>query len=174
MSQLVKTIERGFLKKEIPDFRPGDTVRVAVRIVEGDKERVQNFEGIVIARRGGGLSQTFKVRRVSFGVGMERTFTLHSPRVESIRVLRHGRVRRAKLFYLRDLSGRKARIADTRRKRHGKDRMIQLLQADGVFQDPPDATASAEAPDASAEPAAAAESGEERSAKSEKDETKSE
>ena len=88
--QLVTEIEREYMKKEVPDFRSGDTVSVAVRIVEGDKERIQNFEGVVIARSGGGMSEIFTVRRVSFGVGMERTFMLHSPRVETIKVVRHG------------------------------------------------------------------------------------
>jgi large subunit ribosomal protein L19 len=123
----VKEFDRRHGKKSVPDFRAGDTVRVAVRIVEGDKERIQNFEGVVIGRHGDGMSATFTVRRVSFGVGMERTFTLHAPRVESIKVLRQGRVRRAKLYYLRDLSGKKARIADTRRKRAGKDALIEMV-----------------------------------------------
>ena len=143
MNQLVRELERESMKKEIPDFRPGDTVRVAVRIVEGDKERIQNFEGVLIARSGEGMSEIFTVRRVSFGVGMERTFMLHSPRVESIRIIRHGRVRRAKLYYLRDLSGRKARIAETRRKRGAKDRMVSLLISEGAL-----APEDAQAPDA--------------------------
>lgn len=126
MNELVQEIEREFLKKEVPDFRPGDSIRVAVRIVEGDKERIQNFEGLCIGRHGSGMSETFMVRRVSFGVGMERVFTLHSPRIESITVLRQGRVRRSKLFYLRELSGRKARIADTRRKRLARGTMLDV------------------------------------------------
>ncbi len=129
MSQLIQSIERQFMKREVPDFRPGDTVRVAVRIIEGDKERIQNFEGVCIGRQGGGMDETFTVRRVSFGVGMERIFPLHSPRIEEIKVLRHGRVRRAKLYYLRDRTGKQARIADTRRKRDEKNVMIQLMQA---------------------------------------------
>jgi large subunit ribosomal protein L19 len=133
MHLLVKKVEQAYLKPEIPDFRPGDTLRVAVRIVEGDKERVQNYEGLCIARQGGGMGETFTVRRVSFGVGMERTFPMHSPRVEGIKVLRQGRVRRAKLYYLRDLSGKKARISDTHRKRGAKDRMIRLLEAEGAL-----------------------------------------
>ena len=133
MKVQVKELEQEYMKKEIPDFRPGDTVTVAVRIVEGDKERIQNFEGVVIARSGEGLSAIFTVRRVSFGVGMERTFMLHSPRVEAIKVIRQGRVRRAKLYYLRDLSGRKARIAETRRKRGAKDKMVKLLFAEGAL-----------------------------------------
>ena len=132
MNVLVKEIEKEYLKKAIPDFRSGDTVRVAVRIVEGDKERIQNFEGVVIGRQGTGMSETFTVRRVSFGVGMERTFMMHAPRMESVTVLRHGQVRRSKLYYLRNLSGRKARISDTRRKRGAKDTMIQLLAQESV------------------------------------------
>jgi large subunit ribosomal protein L19 len=130
MSSLIQEIERRYMKKEVPDFRAGDTVRVAVRIVEGDKERIQNFEGVVIGRQGKGMDATFTVRRVSFGVGMERIFSLHAPRVESVKVIRLGQVRRAKLYYLRDLSGKKARIADTRRKRGAKDAMIGLLAAE--------------------------------------------
>ena len=137
MKPQVAELEREFMKKEVPDFRPGDTVSVAVRIVEGDKERIQNFEGVCIGRNATGMSETFTVRRVSFGVGMERTFMLHSPRVETIKVLRHGRVRRAKLYYLRDLSGRKARIADTRRKRGIKGSMISLLLAEGAVIEQP-------------------------------------
>ena len=114
MKVLVREIEREYMKKEVPDFRPGDTVSVAVRIVEGDKERIQNFEGVVIARAGEGMSAIFTVRRVSFGVGMERTFMLHSPRVEGIRVVRHGRVRRAKLYYLRDRVGKAAKVKEKR------------------------------------------------------------
>jgi large subunit ribosomal protein L19 len=134
----VDQLAREQMRADLPAFRPGDTVEVHVRIVEGDKERIQNFEGVVISRNAGGMSENFTVRRVSFGVGMERIFMLHSPRVESIRVLRHGRIRRAKLFYLRDLSGRKARIADTRRKRGAKDKMISLLMAEGAIEPPAD------------------------------------
>jgi large subunit ribosomal protein L19 len=129
MHTIVREFEREYMKQSMPDFRPGDTVRVAVRIKEGDKERIQNFEGVVIGRNGTGMSETFTVRRVSFGVGMERIFPLHSPRVESVKIVRHGRVRRAKLYYLRDLTGRKARIADTRRKRGAKDVMVELMTA---------------------------------------------
>lgn len=144
MNTLVNELERSYMKKEVPDFRPGDTISVAVRIVEGDKERIQNFEGLVIGRGGEGMSATFTVRRVSFGVGMERIFMLHSPRVESIKVLRHGRVRRSKLYYLRDLSGRKARIADTRRKRDAKNSMVTLLAAETVASEPAQEQPSAE------------------------------
>jgi len=95
---------------KIPDFRPGDTVRVNARVVEGDRERIQAFEGVVIRRRRGGINSNFTVRRVTHGVGVERTFMLHSPRLESVQVIRVGRVRRAKLYYLRERVGRKARI----------------------------------------------------------------
>ncbi|MCH7490724.1 MAG: 50S ribosomal protein L19, partial [Gemmatimonadetes bacterium] len=113
--------------KQVPDFRAGDSIRVAFRIIEGDKERVQKFEGVCIARRGGGLNATFTVRRVSYGVGMERTFPLHSPRVESITVIRHGQVRRAKLYYLRDLTGKKARLSVTKRKRLAKGHLLEVV-----------------------------------------------
>ena len=103
------------LKKEVPEFGPGDAVRVTVRVVEGDRERVQPFQGVVIARRGAGLKETFTVRRVTHGIGVERTFLLHSPRLETIEVLRRGRVRRAKLYYLRGRVGRAARIKEDRR-----------------------------------------------------------
>lgn len=110
----IKDIESAQLRTEVPDFQPGDQVRVIVRVIEGGKERSQPFQGVVIARRGAGLKETFTVRRVTHGVGVERTFLLHSPRVERIEVLRHGRVRRAKLYYLRDRVGKSARIKEDR------------------------------------------------------------
>lgn len=99
-------------KKEIPDFGPGDTLRIAVRIQEGDKSRVQNFEGVCIGRSGGGVNANFTVRKISFGEGVERVFPLYSPIVEGITVVRRGRVRRAKLYYLRQRRGKSARIAE--------------------------------------------------------------
>jgi len=111
---LIRLIEEEQLRDDIPDFGPGDTVRVHLRIVEGGRERIQVFEGAVIARRGGGLRETFTVRRVSYGVGVERTFPLHSPRIEKIEVVRRGKVRRAKLYYLRQRRGRAARIKERR------------------------------------------------------------
>lgn len=114
MHPVIKELEAPQLKQDIPYFRPGDTIRVSVRIVEGDKERIQDYEGVVIARRGSGLRETLVVRRVSFGVGMERTFQLHSPRIEGIRIVRRGKVRRAKLYYLRNLRGKKARLTERR------------------------------------------------------------
>ena len=114
MHPIITAFEKTQQKTNIPNFRPGDTVRVSVRIVEGDKERVQDYEGVVIRRKGGGLRETFTVRRVSFGVGMERIFPIHSPRIEDIKVVRRGKVRRAKLYYLRALRGKKARITERR------------------------------------------------------------
>ena len=112
---VIQSIEAQGVKSELPEFRSGDRVRVHVRVVEGEKSRIQVFEGDVIARRGGtGLRATFTVRKTSGGVGVERVFPLHSPNVEKIDVVRHGRVRRAKLFYLRALRGKKARIRERR------------------------------------------------------------
>ncbi|HEX9693289.1 MAG TPA: 50S ribosomal protein L19 [Gemmatimonadales bacterium] len=108
----IEAIRREGLRGDVPEFRPGDTLRVAVRVREGDKERLQAFEGVCIARRGGGMNETFTVRKVSAGVGVERVFPLHSPGVASIDVVRRGRVRRAKLYYLRQLSGKAARIRE--------------------------------------------------------------
>lgn len=102
------------MRNDIPTFRAGDTVRVAVKIREGNRERVQMYEGVVIAIKGAGLSKTMTVRRVSYGVGVERIFLLHSPRIESIQVVRRGKVRRAKLYYLRKLRGKAARIKERR------------------------------------------------------------
>jgi len=112
MNELLRSIEVGHLRDDIPEFRPGDTVRVHIRIVEGTRERVQAFEGVVIKRHGSGVNETFTVRRVSYGVGVERCFPVHMPRIQRIEVVRRGKVRRAKLFYLRSLSGRAARIKE--------------------------------------------------------------
>ncbi|HVJ47895.1 50S ribosomal protein L19 [Desulfitobacterium sp.] len=110
----IRMIEEEQMRKDLPTFRPGDTVRVHVKVVEGTRERIQVFEGLVIKMKGGGLRETFTVRRVTYGVGVERTFPLHSPRTDKIEVVRHGFVRRAKLYYLRELSGKAARIRDRR------------------------------------------------------------
>jgi large subunit ribosomal protein L19 len=107
-------VERPQLKDGLPDFSPGDTVRVHLKVVEGGRERVQVFEGVVIARKGGGLRETFTVRRISHGVGVERTFPLHSPRIERVEVVRAGKVRQAKLYYLRGKVGREARVKENR------------------------------------------------------------
>lgn len=112
MSSIINEIEREFLRSDIPAFRPGDTVRVMVKVVEGNRERLQAFEGVVIKRQGAGVNETFTVRRISYGVGVERTFPVHSPRLASIEVVRRGVVRRAKLYYLRNLTGKAARIRE--------------------------------------------------------------
>ena len=115
MSQeLLNSIVKEQLKTDLPEFKAGDTVKVHVRIVEGDRERIQLFEGVVIKRRGGGISETFTVRKISYGVGVERTFPIHTPKIEKIDVVRRGRVRRAKLYYLRNLRGKAARIREIR------------------------------------------------------------
>lgn len=108
----LKQIIDGQLKAELPEFSVGDTVRVSVRIKEGDRERVQMFEGTVIARKHGGIAETFTVRRVSYGVGVERVFPVHSPNVEKVEVVRKGRVRRSKLYYLRDRVGKAAKVKE--------------------------------------------------------------
>lgn len=112
---IVQQIQKEQLRSDLPDFSPGDTVRVNVRVREGDKERLQAFEGTCIGRRGSSMSETFTVRKVSSGIGVERIFPVHSPSIESITVVRQGRVRRAKLYYLRELKGRGARIREKRR-----------------------------------------------------------
>lgn len=106
----VELVEREQLRTDLPDFKVGDTVRVHVKIIEGEKERIQPFEGVVIRKKGGGIRSTFTVRKVSYGIGVERIFPLHSPRIERIEIINRGRVRRAKLFYLRNLKGKAARI----------------------------------------------------------------
>ena len=113
----IQELENAQLRQDIPDFGPGDTLRVSVKVVEGSRERLQQYQGVVIRRHNSGLRATFTVRRVTHGIGVERTFLLHSPRIETIEVLRHGKVRRSKLYYLRDLVGRAARIKEDRRER---------------------------------------------------------
>ncbi|EEJ75059.1 ribosomal protein L19 [Ligilactobacillus salivarius DSM 20555 = ATCC 11741] len=115
VNPLIAKITESQLRNDIPDFRAGDSVRVHARIVEGSRERIQIFEGVVIKRRGEGISETYTVRKISNGIGVERTFPLHTPRVDKIEVTRHGRVRRAKLYYLRALHGKAARIPERRR-----------------------------------------------------------
>lgn len=111
---IIQALEQEQLRKDIPSFRPGDTVRVHVKVIEGTRERVQVFEGVVINRKSGGVRETFTVRRVSYNIGVERTFPVHSPRLEKIEVVRKGIVRRAKLYYLRSLTGKAARIKERR------------------------------------------------------------
>ena len=113
MSQLLK-VERPYLKEGLPEFRAGDTVKVHVRVVEGKKERIQIFQGVVISRKGGGTRETFTVRKMSGSIGVERVFPLHSPVLDKIEVIRRGKVRRAKLYYLRELRGKAARIEERR------------------------------------------------------------
>ena len=115
MNRLIQSLTEGQLRTDIPAFRPGDTVRVHAKVVEGTRERIQIFEGVVIARKGAGISETYTVRKISNGIGVERTFPIHTPRVDKIEVVRYGKVRRAKLYYLRALQGKAARIKEIRR-----------------------------------------------------------
>jgi large subunit ribosomal protein L19 len=112
--EAIRIVEAGQLKRDRDGFVPGDTVRVQVKVVEGEKERIQAFEGVVIRRRGEGAKASFTVRRISYGVGVERTFPVHSPRIERIQVVRRSQVRRSKLYYLRDLAGKAARLKEKR------------------------------------------------------------
>lgn len=112
MKGLIEAIEKEGMKENVPAFNVGDTVRVGFKVIEGAKERIQNFEGIVIAKKHGGIRESFTVRRLSFGVGVERTFPVHSPKIASITVVKRGRVRRAKLYYLRGLVGKAAKITE--------------------------------------------------------------
>ncbi|WP_117169729.1 50S ribosomal protein L19 [Paraliobacillus sediminis] len=114
MQQIIDQLTKEQLRSDHPDFRPGDTVKVHVKVVEGTRERIQLFEGVVIKRQNGGISETFTVRKISYGVGVERTFPVHSPRLDKIEVSRRGKVRRAKLYYLRELRGKAARIKEDR------------------------------------------------------------
>jgi len=109
---VLSQIAKEQLKNNIPSFKPGDTVRVHVKVIEGTRERIQIFEGVVIKRRGADISETFTVRKISYGVGVERAFPIHSPKIDKIEVMRRGRVRRAKLYYLRNLTGKAARIKE--------------------------------------------------------------
>ncbi len=115
MSKIIEAINQENLKQSIPEFAVGDTVKVMVKVIEGDRERLQAFEGICIARKHGGISETFTVRRLSFGVGVEKTFPIHSPKVADIQVVRKGKVRRAKLYYLRERTGKAAKVKEVRK-----------------------------------------------------------
>ncbi|MEW9501326.1 50S ribosomal protein L19 [Jeotgalibacillus marinus] len=114
MHNLIQEITQEQLRSELPSFKPGDTVKVHVKVVEGTRERIQVYEGVVIKRRGGGVSETFTVRKISYGVGVERTFPVHTPKIAKLDVVRRGKVRRAKLYYLRNLRGKAARIKEIR------------------------------------------------------------
>jgi ribosomal protein L19, bacterial type len=131
------------LKKGIPNFKAGDTLRVSVKVVEGDTERIQNFDGVVMARRGSGISESFTVRKISFGVGVERIFPLHSPRIEKIEVLKVGKVRRAKLNYLRKLSGKAARLQEKAKLTPGNQTVKEEVTAENVAPAPVTETATA-------------------------------
>ena len=110
---IIKSIEQESLRSDVPQFNVGDTVRVLFKVIEGNKERIQAYEGVVISRKHGGLRETFTVRRISSGIGVERTFPVHSPKIDKVEVLRRGRVRRAKLYYLRKRTGKAAKIKET-------------------------------------------------------------
>ena len=112
MSEIIQELEKEQLRSDLPELQIGDTVRVFVKVVEGTSERLQNFEGIVIKMQGGGIRKSFTVRRISYGIGVERTFPYHSPRIGRIEVVRHGEVRRAKLYYLRDRVGKAAKVRE--------------------------------------------------------------
>ncbi len=115
MNEIIRSIEAKQIRSDRPDFHVGDTIRVWVKVVEGNRERLQAFEGTVIAKRNGGVRETFTVRRVSYGIGVERTFPLHSPRVDHVDLIRRGKVRRAKLYYLRTRQGKAAKIKEVKR-----------------------------------------------------------
>ena len=115
MSSIIDAINQENVKTNIPEFNVGDTVKVMIKVIEGDRERLQAFEGVCIARKHGGISETFPVRRISFGVGVEKTFPIHSPKVADIQVVRRGKVRRAKLYYLRARTGKAARVKEVAR-----------------------------------------------------------
>ena len=144
-------VEQAYLRSDIPEFRPGDTVKVHVRVVEGNRERVQVFQGVVIRRQNGGLRETFTVRKISFGVGVERTFPVHSPSIAKLEIVSRGRVRRAKLYYLRELRGKKARIKERRL----DDVKLAALAAAALVAQQPAADEEVDEPDleASEEPA---------------------
>ena len=109
---IIRSIEKEQMKKDIPELNVGDTVRVHVKVVEGNRERLQAFEGVIIRKKNGGLRETFTVRRISYGIGVERTFPVHSPKIDRIEVIRRGKVRRAKLYYLRDRVGKAAKVKE--------------------------------------------------------------
>jgi large subunit ribosomal protein L19 len=153
-------VDQAYLRTDVPEFRPGDTVKVHVRVVEAGRERIQVFQGVVIRRQGGGLHETFTVRKISFGVGVERTFPLHSPSIGKLEVVSRGRVRRAKLYYLRERRGKKARI---RERRLGDEELAAIAAAEAAraaaangSEEPEEEPGEALEPDASAEPSAEA------------------
>jgi large subunit ribosomal protein L19 len=122
-------VDKAYLRADLPEFRPGDTVKVHVRVVEAGRERIQVFQGVVIRRQGGGLQETFTVRKISFGVGVERTFPLHSPSIGKLEIVTRGKVRRAKLYYLRERTGKKARIKE---RRLGDEELAAIAEAEAA------------------------------------------
>lgn len=141
-SHIIKDYEKAMLRSDIPDFAPGDTLRVSLKIIEGDKERLQDFEGVCIRRKNSGIAETVTLRKTNYGVGIERIIPLHSPKVDSIKVVRFGKVRRAKLYYLRDLTGKAARITERK--------TVYAPRVKGPARQPVAASAPAEAPAAEA------------------------
>lgn len=135
MDPRVQEVEAGYLRTDLPAFAPGDTVRVRVRVVEGAKERIQAFEGVCIARRGAGLNETFMVRKISGGVGVERIFPIHSPALSGIEVVRRGQVRRAKLYYLRARRGKRARVRERRWWLDAKETSTAAPPADAIGEE---------------------------------------
>lgn len=138
---VIEEIEREHMaeltaEKSVPEFQPGDTVKVNVKVIEGTRERVQAFEGVCIARAGGGLNENFTVRKISYGEGVERVFPIYSPLVDSIELVRRGRVRRAKLYYLRGLTGKAARIAERRNKVTKADTKIETTPQTAAQEEP--------------------------------------
>lgn len=150
-SHIIKDYEKAMLRSEIPDFAPGDTLRVSLKIVEGDKERLQDFEGVCIRRKGSGIAETVTLRKTNYGVGIERIIPLHSPKVDAIRVVRFGKVRRAKLYYLRDLTGKAARITERKTVYTGKPKGAAKTPKQQVAETAPVAE-EAKAPEAEAAP----------------------
>jgi large subunit ribosomal protein L19 len=144
-------VDKAYLRTDLPEFRPGDTVRVHVRVVEAGRERIQVFQGVVIRRQGGGLQETFTVRKISFGVGVERTFPVHSPSISKLEVVSRGRVRRAKLYYLRERRGKKARIRE--RRIEGEELLAVTSAAAEVQAEEPEEAEAAEGSEATAEEA---------------------
>lgn len=149
-SQIIKDYEKAMLRTDIPEFRPGDNVRVSLKIVEGDKERLQDFEGVCIRRKGSGIAETVTLRKVNYGVGIERIIPLHSPKVEKIVVTRLGKVRRAKLYYLRELRGRAARITE-RKTLHPKGKKGTPVAAAPAPAPQPEPAPEAAAPEAASQ-----------------------
>ena len=134
---IVDEIEKEYLKKDVPTFNVGDTVKVYVKVVEAGKERLQAYEGVVIAKRNGSIRESFTVRRISYGVGVERTFPLHSPRIDRVEVVRHGKVRRAKLYYLRERTGKGAKVREDISYRLKDNDIVEPVQEQPVQDEQP-------------------------------------